>query len=775
MQDDERRIIDSDPTLPGLRLLFDTQMMRGVLNAYLPETHITELHRCYIRYKHATNCLVKFILSTTNNDIALYAKAYRRDDDHKLTKTSLSELSNEHRLILHEHSVVICLFPFDEKLRILTRLLNPVSRTSLLKRVLHNDNEFSSCSLEVLQYKPERRFVARLHNEHGQQAVLKLYTQPRYQNAINTCRQTVEGQRVLPLIGRSNKHHILIYRWLPGQTLSEVWLQPEFAPDNLRLVGEHLAHFHRRKQSEKYTLRNSESYCASLTQLASDLVQLLPTLNPDIGKLATNIAKRIRKLHSKMTRIHGDFYAKQVLINSGKITLIDLDDTCRWYPACDLGLFIAHVERDCLHGKLKRDHADRYIQALLTGYKQIKNYRPYQVWLFTAASLLQLAHHPFRNCEPRWPELTIAMIQRSEECLHKALRYKNRPSPLPCEAISETEKQSTSVSDASMPFLSELQDIAYIERIIIDSLCARCPTLHNARLTDIIALRHKPGKRAVLEYVFQPSADHGVQAISVIGKVRAKGFDQRTWQANRELAKTGFCCYPPRAAQIPMPLGTIPKYQIWFQKKITGDTLFSEFCHVDGCQLAQRLARTIHQLHNSSVTLSKSHTKYDELKILHQRLKLVGHQHPKWHVRLTQLLEQCNSLAAKLPLVLPQPIHRDFYHDQVIVTKDELYLLDLDLLAMGDPALDLGNFIAHIQEQCLREFNDLHYADRALDNFVTAYQSLTTDTITPRIEIYRLLSLVRHIYISQRISTRSMFTESILRYCENTIQALLSR
>jgi thiamine kinase-like enzyme len=51
-------------------------------------------------------------------------------------------------------------------------------------------------------------------------------------------------------------------------------------------------------------------------------------------------------------------------------------------------------------------------------------------------------------------------------------------------------------------------------------------------------------------------------------------------------------------------------------------------------------------------------------------------------------------------------IHRDFYPDQILVDRDRLWLVDLDLCCQGDPALDIGNFIAHITEQSLRQTGD---------------------------------------------------------------------
>jgi len=66
-------------------------------------------------------------------------------------------------------------------------------------------------------------------------------------------------------------------------------------------------------------------------------------------------------------------------------------------------------------------------------------------------------------------------------------------------------------------------------------------------------------------------------------------------------------------------------------------------------------------------------------------------------------------------------LHRDFYDKQVLVGPDRLTLLDLDTITAGDPALDVGNFLAHVRlrrlQVCQYDEN-LSAAGRA---FLTAY------------------------------------------------------
>ena len=76
------------------------------------------------------------------------------------------------------------------------------------------------------------------------------------------------------------------------------------------------------------------------------------------------------------------------------------------------------------------------------------------------------------------------------------------------------------------------------------------------------------------------------------------------------------------------------------------------------------------------------------------------------HPMSRAMLDACDRLGAGTLKPEPCGIHRDFYADQVIVAGPRICLIDFDLYCEGDPALDIGNFLGHIQEQSLRSLGD---------------------------------------------------------------------
>ena len=111
-------------------------------------------------------------------------------------------------------------------------------------------------------------------------------------------------------------------------------------------------------------------------------------------------------------------------------------------------------------------------------------------------------------------------------------------------------------------------------------------------------------------------------------------------------------------------------------------------------------------------------------------------------------------------------IHRDFHPDQVLVDGRTLTLLDFDLFAAGDPALDVGNFSAHLTELALRCHGDPEHFAPQERAFEERYLELSGETSRASIRNFRILTLARHIQLSMVIPGRRSASEKLLDHCE---------
>lgn len=103
----------------------------------------------------------------------------------------------------------------------------------------------------------------------------------------------------------------------------------------------------------------------------------------------------------------------------------------------------------------------------------------------------------------------------------------------------------------------------------------------------------------------------------------------------------------------------------------------------------------------------------------------------------TRLVEQLNQLPA-----LYQPIHGDCHAERVLVMPDAIALLNLDHATVGDPALDLGNFMAHLERQCLYEAHPQSQLDLIQTQLLTGYRAVSDIDLEPRISVYTALGLL---------------------------------
>jgi aminoglycoside phosphotransferase (APT) family kinase protein len=107
---------------------------------------------------------------------------------------------------------------------------------------------------------------------------------------------------------------------------------------------------------------------------------------------------------------------------------------------------------------------------------------------------------------------------------------------------------------------------------------------------------------------------------------------------------------------------------------------------------------------------------------------------------LSRLVERVAAPLRAMPARPPVPCHRDLHDKQVIAhPAGAVGLLDLDTLCVADPALDLGNLLAHLHLRALQGHCAPGTAARCADALLGA-MSLP---IGPAVDAYRAAALLR--------------------------------
>lgn len=759
----DRDLIGRDTLLPGLATVLDPEVFTTALQTALPESTLTDPRITYLRYKPHTNCLVTYQFRVDGEIRTVYATAYRKADESKLHK-ALVKFRGEGRLppVVLPQEIIVRNFPTDRRLKTLNKVADDGQRAALLESLLPQRPELWDARLNILRYKPERRMVAQLVTEQGPQAILKLYNQGDFDRAYRGAKafRATPGLQVASLMGVSKSNRLLISEWISGRPFDLVLKQNDTCALSGR-VGVALAELHMQEPQRLKTLSREEEV-QPLFSAAEAIAFLLPKLASRTQRLASALASELMDAPQESRPVHGDFSADQVLLADNGAAIIDFDGAVRGDPAWDLGTFAAQLEHDVLTGGLSKIKAEEVMSPLLDGYRNIHQRTPTRVALYTAAGLLRLAPHPFRTRGADWPEQTEALLAQAEALLK---RRTAKCATMARGQVRVTDRCGT-FADSALDLAERTLEPEIITPLLLEEL--RVHGLGDAELRDIQVIRHKAGRRCLIAYDF----DTPMAPLRVLGKVRVKGTDYRTHRLQETLWNGGFDSESSDGVSVAQPLGVLERFHMTLQRAVPGVSAHMLLENATGTlavSIARRVAEAAHKLHQASIPSERTHSAQDELAILQKQLAGVIEARPDFAQRLTQLWEGCRMLAEALPEPRSAGIHRDFYSEQIIVNNGRLYLLDLDLYALGDPALDIGNFMGHLTEQALRTFGDAEALRPQEEALVSHYCELS-GVCHEIIRIYSTLTLARHIAISQRIPERNYLTETLLVLSETRLE-----
>jgi hypothetical protein len=294
-----------------------------------------------------------------------------------------------------------------------------------------------------------------------------------------------------------------------------------------------------------------------------------------------------------------------------------------------------------------------------------------------------------------------------------------------------------------------------------EAFARACPALaHRPPIAEVSVIRYRRGRRCLVRYGFADGTG------AVIGKLTAKGVHKRGLAVQLRLYAEGFAGDAADGLHVPEPLGAVPSLGLWLQREVAGRPLQTILGEPEGVAACARAADALAKLHRVPAAEARCWTIADELAVLDTRLEQLGHARPDLAPRVRGLRERCHAAAATLPEAAVSGIHRDFYPEQLIVGGDRLHLVDLDLYSRGDPALDAGNFIAHLIEAAIRATGDPAANTPLIEAFRNRFLGKSPATPAAAIRTYTLLSLARLAQISTTIQARNGTTEIILATCE---------
>jgi aminoglycoside phosphotransferase (APT) family kinase protein len=278
--------------------------------------------------------------------------------------------------------------------------------------------EPGTCSVSRVSYFPEHAYTARVDARLGDGRSWPLYAKTQF---------TSQGARTFAVLRRlwetratreQYLQHVrpVLYQdaasalWqeaLAGSTLEALATQGRLSAALAARVGNGVAALH----GAALDIAGLSS-CSAASRLARlhEVLRVLAAVLPRSAARARRLVARLERSaphgEAACSALHGDLHLNNILVESGRIALIDLDDLCRGPAELELGSFAAAlVYRAQLHDEPVL--AERAIEPFLEGYRE-KAPRPVRtshVRWHAAAALI---------CERAWRALTSLKPGRLE-------------------------------------------------------------------------------------------------------------------------------------------------------------------------------------------------------------------------------------------------------------------------------------------------------------------------------------------------------------------------
>jgi aminoglycoside phosphotransferase (APT) family kinase protein len=247
-------------------------------------------------------------------------------------------------------------------------------------------------------------------------------------------------------------------------------------------------------------------------------------------------------------------------------------------------------------------------------------------------------------------------------------------------------------------------------------------------------LGEEPGQRLVIEYRLQP---HGPV---VVGKFYADRSGQSAYRALRGLDRVLARELGPSVLSLPKALFYDPDARFLAQQRVAGIPYPDLLGEADIRPFFERAGEALAVLHRQRVRVGRTVWLEDHLRdLIHPHPRHLARRWPEYEPMVTALLHTMTERErAWRAEIEPVPLHRDFHLRQLFFEAGQVGLIDWDLFARGDPALDVGNFLVYLQTHLAAPL-----ADRARAAFVAGYGLHQVGASLPRVRFYQAFTYLR--------------------------------
>lgn len=282
--------------------------------------------------------------------------------------------------------------------------------------------------------------------------------------------------------------------------------------------------------------------------------------------------------------------------------------------------------------------------------------------------------------------------------------------------------------DPELSYLSDFYDpgeespvISYINSLPLFN-GGRCKILN----CEILSYRFE--RRCVLKYDLECQDGIERKRLNLIAKLYRPQHVRKAAEKIKFLESNGFSAGGDNRLTVPSILTYDNNSGILFMEFIPATSLHSlinEESFVDGCRAAGQILKKLHELEPGDHDI---YTFNDEIEKLKESADLIRKIYPDIYYPVNEaliLLRQAKM--ESLGNCFPACTHRDFYDKQIMYSASRISLLDCDNLAPADPALDYGNFMAHMELRQMQYPKNTDLIINGSRNFKIGYNNSDRD------------------------------------------------
>jgi hypothetical protein len=301
--------------------------------------------------------------------------------------------------------------------------------------------------------------------------------------------------------------------------------------------------------------------------------------------------------------------------------------------------------------------------------------------------------------------------------------------------------------DDRLPWLPDLLDPEVVAKILDEDVARLCGEAGTFRVCEPEVVGYRAGKRCTIRYrveLLDPDGGH-VRTIPVVGKTHHDDRGRVVFKNLEQLWNWPFEEQGARPSITPRPVAYVPEYNAYFQELQSGLSLYEARVGELRRGFIRRAGGLLASLHTTGIVVDGTWGPADELALIRRWLGHLGIVRADLREAAGGLLARIEAAADRDGIHAFAPVisHRDFYDKQVISGADTLRFIDLDTMTMADPAIDVGNFLAHVFLRAIQRDRPRDEIDREAETFLAAYRGVQPALEEERVVFYTATSLFR--------------------------------